>query len=370
MKTVLIAAGGTGGHIFPALAVANRLKEQGVDIFWVGSKRAMEQRLVQPHFDLTCLSIESLRGRSRWGWGLLPFRLLRSLFEAIRCVKRCKPDVVLTFGSFVSGPIGVASWLLSKPLVIHEQNAVSGMTNRWLAKISDRVLTAFSGSFPPAVQPFVIGNPVRQELLNLASPRQRWSERELPLRVLVLGGSQGSRAINNVILQWAERYALADEVTLWHQVGSVNYDEMKSAYSHLDVSVRVDAFIEDMIAAYTWADLVICRSGALTISEIMAVGIASVLVPFPHAVDDHQYKNAMFLVNAGAADVIRETDFTVENLNEVLQSYVNSDLSGDNSLLLSRAKLARCQAKPEATQHVIDIANQVVNEKNEKKAKC
>jgi UDP-N-acetylglucosamine--N-acetylmuramyl-(pentapeptide) pyrophosphoryl-undecaprenol N-acetylglucosamine transferase len=370
MKVVLIAAGGTGGHIFPALAVAEALKSQGVSVFWVGSSRALEQRLVQPHFDLTCLSVESLRGRSRWGLVKAPLRLLRALVESVKCIRRCKPDVVLTFGSFVSGPVGIASWLLSKPLVVHEQNAVAGMTNRILARFASKVLPAFIGSFPSAVQQYVVGNPVRAELLSFADPATRFQGRMLPLKILILGGSQGATALNDVVVQWCQRYALADEVCLWHQVGHAHEDVMSSAYAGLDINVRVDAFIEDMLEAYAWADVVVCRAGALTVSELMAVGIASLLVPFPYAVDDHQYKNAQFLVDGGAADVVRQEQFTAEFLQDIIQSYIElSDLESQ-PLLLRRAQRARLLAKPDATQHIIDMMQHVVVEKSEKKRKC
>ena len=369
MKKVLIAAGGTGGHIFPAMAVAKVLSQQGVSVYWVGSKRPLEQKIVQPCYDLTCLSIESLRGRGRLSRFAAPFRLLKALWESLRCLHRVKPDVVLTFGSFVSGPVGMASFLRSVPLVIHEQNAVAGMTNRWLAKIATRVLPAFRGVFPPKVQPVVIGNPVRAELLDLPPYEQRSEERDGPIRILVLGGSQGARALNQVVSAWVKQYALADEVTIRHQVGATHVADMHDSYVGVDVDVKVEAFIDDMTAAYAWADLVICRAGALTVSEIMSVGIASVLVPFPHAVDDHQYKNAMFLVSQSAGKVVREADLSVEYLQDIVGSYLTNARSSD-SLLLSQAKAARQLSQPEAADNIVAMLQQVCVKKSKRKARC
>jgi UDP-N-acetylglucosamine--N-acetylmuramyl-(pentapeptide) pyrophosphoryl-undecaprenol N-acetylglucosamine transferase len=341
MKTVLIAAGGTGGHIFPALAVARRLQSEGLSVHWVGSSRSLEQRLVKPYFNLTCMRIESVRGRGHFAWLSLPWRLFRAVVQALGIVRRVCPDVVVTFGSFVSAPVGLAAWVLKKPLVVHEQNAIAGMTNRYLARIATYVVEAFSGSFPPTIKTYVLGNPVRQELSAVLPPAERFLARQGPLRLLVLGGSQGARAINASVLAWVKQYALADEVMIWHQTGETEKREVASVYESQDVQARVDDFIDDMASAYVWADLVICRSGALTVSELMTVGLASILVPFPHAVDDHQYKNAQFLARADAAQVVRESDLSSSVLQQLISPYISNLRSPDYTpIVLQRAQKA------------------------------
>ena len=341
MKTILIASGGTGGHIFPALAVANRLQEEGVTIHWVGSSRPLEQRLVKPFFRLTCLKVESIRGRGRLAWLALPWRLCAAVVHAIKITRQVKPDLVLTFGSFVSGPVGFAAWLLRTPLVIHEQNAIPGMTNRYLSRIATHVLTAFPNSFVPSRKHTLVGNPVRQDLLQLPSPEVRFHGRSGPVRILVIGGSQGSRVLNNAVVQWATQYALADECAIWHQTGTAHYEGVQSGYHDLDLKVRVDEFITDMAEAYAWADVVVSRSGALTVTELMSVGVGSVLVPFSHAVDDHQFLNAQLLVSAGAADVIREQKLSAKTLHQALQPYLDlGDFQRRPEVILDRAQRA------------------------------
>jgi UDP-N-acetylglucosamine--N-acetylmuramyl-(pentapeptide) pyrophosphoryl-undecaprenol N-acetylglucosamine transferase len=354
MKTVLIAAGGTGGHIFPALAVAYQLQSKGIKIHWVGSSRHLETRLVKPHFSFTALTIESLRGRGLKSYALLPLRLTRAIGQALRVVKRCKADVVITFGSFVSGPVGLAAWLCRIPLVVHEQNAISGMTNRQLSKLAKKVLQAFPDTFTESDRVSTVGNPVRLELQQLARPELRFAQRALPLRILVLGGSQGAKAVNRVVSEWVQQYALADEVEIWHQAGLAHHENIKKDYELSDVKIKVDAFIDNMAAAYAWADLVICRAGALTVSEIMAVGVASIMIPFPFAVDDHQFKNAQILVNEEAAEVMRESALTAKALHQRISVYINqSELPVMDRAITKQAMVARELAHANSTELIV-----------------
>ncbi len=367
MKTVLIAAGGTGGHIFPALALAEQLRSNGVGVHWVGSSREIEQRVVEPHFPLSRLRVESLRGRGRVSLLWAPLKLIRAMWQSLKIVRAKRPDVVVTFGSFVSGPIGLASWLCRIPLVVHEQNALPGMTNRLLVKLAKQVLVAFPGAFSDKVGHSVVGNPVRQSLLNLPEPRTRFAERQMPLRVLILGGSQGARQLNQVVSQWVLTYALPEEVTVWHQVGLNHVDDMKCAYQSCDINVRVDGFIDDMDAAYAWADLVVCRSGALTVSELMAVGVASILVPFPYAVDDHQYLNAQILKQSQAAYVVREAEFTQTKLQSMVSEYLSHCGGGTSqSLCHQQAEAAYQLAQRDSTTLIVETLLSVTRRKRDR----
>ena len=350
LKKVLIAAGGTGGHIFPALVVAKQLAHSGIHIHWVGSSRDIEQRLIAPHYPLTCIKLESLRGR---GWKsklLLPWRLCRSVLSCCAVVIREKPDVVLTMGSFVSAPVGLAAWLLRRPLVVHEQNSIAGLTNQWLSTLSKKTLEAFPGSFKNVkkADPILVGNPVRSHFFQLLDPEIRLRNRTGPLKIFVFGGSQGAQSINQVVAKWLEQYAQSDQVQVKHQCGKAALLELQERYDRLEVEVDVAEFIDDMAAAYEWADLVVSRSGALSVAEIAAVGVASILVPFPYAVDDHQRYNAAFLSDSGAAIVVDEKQFTPQWLaNKVNDFLVNREA------LITMAVKAKGSSKEHATEQVI-----------------
>ncbi|WP_456449329.1 undecaprenyldiphospho-muramoylpentapeptide beta-N-acetylglucosaminyltransferase [Thiolapillus sp.] len=348
MARLMIMAGGTGGHVFPALAVAREMRERGWDVDWMGTPESFEARTVPPEgFPLHSISAYRLRGQGVGGLLLAPFRLLRAMGQAGKVLRRCRPQVVLGMGGFVTGPGGLMSRVLGIPLVIHEQNTIPGLTNRWLARIAARVLEAFPGSFPASAGAVETGNPVRADILAVAPPQQRLKGRTGPLRVLVIGGSLGALALNEEIPPALARVGLPLEVR--HQAGRGKAAMADALYAGLDLDARVSEFIDDMAQALAWADLVICRAGALTISELAAVGVASVLVPFPYAVDDHQTRNAQYLVQAGAAVLQPQASIETDALAQQL-----TGLLGDRNRLLEMAMAARSLGRPQATQQVAD----------------
>ena len=354
MKRVMIAAGGTGGHIFPALAVAEQLIAQGVVVHWVGSRRGLEERLVAPQFPITYLNVEALRGKRRW----LQLKRLAGLcwatLKMVRVIRRERPDVVLTMGGFVSAPVGMAAWLCRRCLVVHEQNARPGMVNRYLSRLASVVLQGYSSAFSPTKKVMTVGNPVRPALLNAALPAARYGQRKGLFRVLVLGGSQGAHAINTAVLDWVDYYALADEVEVWHQTGRSDCARLTREYDRMDVTVRVDAFIEDMVSAYTWADLVICRAGAMTVTEVTAVGVAALFVPLPSAADNHQFHNAASLVDNDAGQIIEESALTAARLAAVLDTFAS-----DRTQALRLAERSRELVKGQAVADIIKVMTEL-----------
>lgn len=353
----LIMAGGTGGHVFPALALARELHARSWQIVWLGTRRGLEARLVPAeHIPIEWLSVGGLRGKGVWVWVGAPLRLLRALAQSLAVIRRRRPDLVVGLGGFVAGPGGVAAWLMRTPLLIHEQNAVAGFTNRCLSHLARRVLVAFPGSFAPAVQVQVVGNPVRNEIVQLPAPAQRFSLRDGPIRVLVLGGSRGAARLNAIVpFAFARAAPLKFEVR--HQSGEGWLQGVQHNYAQAGVSARLHAFIDEMAEAYGWADLVICRAGALTISELAAAGVGSILVPFPAATDDHQTRNAGALVAAGAALTIADRQLSAQHLGEMLTGLCDS-----RARLLAMADRARQLARPRATQELaeacIELARQ------------
>lgn len=345
---VLIMAGGTGGHIMPALAVAAWLKEHSIPVVWLGTERGLEAKLVpQAGYPIEWISVAGLRSS---GWRRLlqaPFMLLRALWQAIAVLRRLRPCVVLGMGGFASGPGAVAARCLGLPLIIHEQNAIPGMTNRYLARMATRVLQSFPGTFPAKVQAETVGNPVRSSINALPAPEQRWQERSGAPRLLVLGGSLGAQVLNQTLPQALSLLPpeLCPEV--WHQTGSRTYEQALAAYQGNAINAQLVVFIDDMAAAYAWADLVLCRAGATTIAELAIAGVGSVVVPYPHAVDDHQTANARFLEQVGAARILPQTELTASTLSVLL-----AELLADRDHLLSMATAARNLAQPAATQQV------------------
>ncbi len=353
MSRILIMAGGTGGHVFPALAVADVMKQRDVDVFWMGTAKGIEAKLVpEAGYPLTKISVQGLRGNGLLGWLLAPFKLIKAVLEARKAIKEINPNVVLGLGGFASGPGGVAAWTLGKPVVIHEQNAIPGLTNRLLSSIAKRVLEGFSASFDTNKNAQWVGNPVRQSIVEIEAPEQRLQEKK-QINLLVLGGSLGARALNTVL---PSALALMNETQrpiVKHQCGIKHYDDCQQAYTQAGITADVTAFIDDMKAAYEWADLVVCRAGALTIAELTATGVGSILVPYPYAVDDHQTENAMTLVNAGAATIINEADLTASLLSEQLVT--------DYQRLISMAKAARTLAKPDSANIIADTCMEVAH---------
>ncbi len=348
---LLVMAGGTGGHVFPALAVAKALSDKGWQVRWLGTADRMEARLVPQHgFDIEFIDIKGVRGNGIIRKLAAPFKILRSIMQAKSFINDYEPNVILGMGGFASGPGGVAAKLSGIPLVLHEQNAIPGMTNKLLSKIANKVLCAFPDTFLPAVNAEVVGNPIRQELVELGQELV-FAEDEA-LKVLVVGGSLGAKVFNDVMPEVVAHLSLQHSVTVWHQVGKGNEAKVKALYQDKGqaASVNVAEFIDDMEAAYRWADVVVCRSGALTVSELAAVGRGSILVPYPHAVDDHQTKNASVLVEAGAAFLLPQTILNADNLAEKL------NLFAENRHVVSQmAHQARSVAVLDATQRVASI---------------
>lgn len=346
----MVMAGGTGGHVFPALAVAERLRELGAEPFWLGTRQGLEARVVPAAgFDVEWIAVHGLRGRGALGWLSAPLGLGRALAQAAAVLRRRRPAVALGLGGFASGPGGLAARLLRVPLVIHEQNAVPGMTNRWLARWASRVLEAFPGSFPASRHAEETGNPVRAPIAALPPPLRRLQGRLGPGRLLVLGGSLGAQVLNEVVPRALARLPAGSRPLVRHQAGRGKAQSTQTDYRAAGVDGEVTEFVEDMAEAYAWADLAVCRAGALTIAELAAAGVGAVLVPYPHAADDHQRANARFLSTAGAAELIIQSELTPECLGDRL-----SALLGDRGRLLAMAEAARAKARPRATDRVAD----------------
>ncbi|MES0873863.1 undecaprenyldiphospho-muramoylpentapeptide beta-N-acetylglucosaminyltransferase [Sinimarinibacterium thermocellulolyticum] len=342
---LMIMAGGTGGHVYPALAVAEYLRERGHQVVWMGAPDSFESRVVSARGIPMCLiRVSGLRGKGVMRLLQAPLLLLRAVLQALRAIRRERPDAVLGMGGFTAGPGGVAAWLLRRPLLIHEQNAAPGLTNRWLARLACIVMEAFPRTFVAARS---VGNPVRRGFAELPAPGQRLDHDGAP-RLLVIGGSQGARALNEQVPRALALLTPAERPDVRHQAGRT-LEVARRAYADCGVDASVEAFIEDMPAALGWADLVICRAGASTIAELAAAGVASVLVPYPHAVDDHQTRNAEYLRDAGAAALLPEREATPTQLAALLR-----ELLGDRLRLQRMGEAARRVAWPDATAHIAD----------------
>ncbi len=351
-KNILIMAGGTGGHIYPALAVADHLKENGFNLFWLGTDKGLETNVVPNHgYPLLKINVAGVRGKGLVRLLFTPIMLLIALIQALLIMIKVRPVAVLGMGGFASGPGGIAAWLMRIPLLVHEQNAIAGLTNKLLAPFAVSVMAAFPGAFKESKKMTITGNPVREDIVGLPEPEERHMNDDAKLiKVLVLGGSLGAKALNEVIPK--SLLALSNEykIEVKHQCGEKHYAVMSTAYNDSAINSEVTAFIDDMAAAYAWADIVVCRAGALTIAELAACGVGSILIPFPYAVDDHQTANASYLSTKDAAILIQETQFSVEKLKEVLLQLLNAP-----EQLLQMAKKARSLAKPEATELVASL---------------
>lgn len=348
VSPVLIMAGGTGGHVFPALAVADELRARGVPVIWLGTRAGIEARLVpQAGYPIEWLSIAGWRGKGVLDTLLAPARLILACYQALLILLRRKPCAVLGMGGFASGPGGLMAWLLRKPLLIHEQNAVAGLTNRLLAKVANEVMEAFPGAL--GKKAIYVGNPVRKDIIDLPSPELRLASHNAALRVLVVGGSLGAVRLNELVPEAVAKIEPAARPEVWHQTGLKNHQAAQALYKKFNVDARVDAFVDDMAAAYAWADVVICRAGAMTVFELAAAGVASILVPYPHAVDDHQTANAEYLAKVDAAIVRQQKDMDADWLRSTL-----TKLTQQRDRLLRMASSARCQAKPDAAKEVAE----------------
>lgn len=348
-RTILIMAGGTGGHVFPGLAVADYLKAIGWHVVWLGTSKGMEIKLVsQRGYATEVISFSGLRGKKLIAWALLPLQLIKAFLQSARIIQRVKPDVVLGMGGYPAFPGGMMASLLNKPLIIHEQNSLPGLTNRVLARIADKVLLGFPDAIQADKDKVVFsGNPVRYEIAEVEVPEKRLKGREGKLRILVVGGSLGAQALNTIVPQALSLLPEDRRPLVTHQTGANNLASVEKAYADLQVTGQPVTFIEDMAKQYADCDLVLCRAGALTIAELTAAGVASVLVPYPHAVDDHQTSNARFLSDHGAAILLPQTELTPRNLADLLL-----DLTREK--LLSMAVAARQLAKPGATRRVAE----------------
>ncbi len=343
---ILIMAGGTGGHVFPGLAVAKSLISQGCHVAWLGTKAGLESQILKnTDIPLYFITAAGLRRQNIFKRMIGSLQLLLALCQSLWILSRYKPCVVLGMGGFVAGPGGLAAWLLRYPLVIHEQNAIPGVTNRILSKLATRVLEGFENSFPKEVHAICTGNPVREDLLNIPDPKERFASRKGPMRILILGGSRGAQVLNErcplsmqIVAQTVPKENLPE---IWHQTGKQG--DTASLYQRQGIKAKVEPFIEDMVLAYTWADIVICRAGASTVSELAAIGLGAILVPFPFAVDDHQTHNGRFLERVGGARIIQQKDF----LPEKLAGFI-IELSAAPGNLLKMAAAAKTLARPKA----------------------
>ena len=345
----LIMAGGTGGHVFPALATAEALREKGHEVAWLGSSGGMEADLIGGRdIPLYLIEVSGLRGKGGLTRLAAPVKLVRALWQAFAVVRRFRPDCVLGMGGFAAGPGGLAAWLLRRPLVIHEQNAVAGMTNQWLSHLAEITLEAFPGAYGTKTVTRCTGNPVRQDLTGLPEPAERVG-RGQKLKLLVLGGSRGARAINEVVPEALASLGADQKPEVRHQCGRDHLESTRKAYADAGVPADVVPFIGDMAEAYGWADLVVCRAGALTLAELACVGVGSVLVPFPHAVDDHQTVNARYLSDAGAALLMPQSQLDAAGLAREIQR-----LGEDREALRTMAERARELAVPDATERVVN----------------
>ncbi len=352
VRPVLIMAGGTGGHVFPALAVADELRARGIPIVWLGTRAGIEARLVQQAgYQIEWLSITGLRGKNVATLLLAPFRLLLACAQAMRVMWQRKPSAVLGMGGFAAGPGGLMAWLMRRPLLIHEQNAVAGLTNRLLASLAINVLEAFPNTFKKTA--ITVGNPVRNDINQLTDPQTRIRQHTGALRVLVIGGSLGAVRLNQIVPEAISKLAPAARPEILHQTGLENLDTARVNYQNAGVEARIEAFIDDMAEAYGWADLVICRAGAMTVFELASAGVASILVPYPYAVDDHQTLNAKYLVEAGAAIVKQQNELSSEWLSETI-----ARLSQQRDTILNMAMAAHNMAKPNAANDVADYCMQ------------
>ena len=360
MPLVLMMAGGTGGHVYPALAVAGELLDRGYRVEWVGTSRGLEQRVVPAEgITLHHLLVRGVRGKNILHKLLGVLMLVLASLQALWLVARRSPRCVVGMGGYAAGPAAVAAWLLRKPVMIHEQNAVAGTTNRLLAPLASTVVAGFDGAFGDEVDCEVLGNPIRRELVEVGASRLYDYAGQRALRLLVLGGSLGALPINNAIPGAVRRLVQQNaSLEVWHQSGTAHVEAVRETYGELlDRDVRVAAFIEDMASAYAWADLVVCRAGALTVSELAVMGCPAILVPLPHAIDDHQTANARSLTDRGGAILLRQSDMNETSLVQALEGYLSQP-----HRLASMAAASRAAATPDAAARVSDRVEELIND--------
>jgi len=345
-------AGGTGGHVFPGLACAREFQRRGMTVSWLGTSAGIEAKLVpQAGIELFCIDIKGVRGKGVARLLFAPLMLMQAVWQAIVVVRKVKPDCVLGMGGFAAAPGGFAARILRKPLVIHEQNSVAGTTNRLLAPIAKRVMEAFPDTFARNPKVRWAGNPVREEITAVAAVAEH-----KPLHLLVLGGSLGAQVLNETVPAALATIASDERPLVRHQCGAQHAEKTTAAYRQHNVDADVQPFIADMAATYQWADVVVCRAGALTIAELTCAGRASILVPLPHAIDDHQTKNAQWLAQAGGAQILLQNQLTAESLAQHLLQFIRSPQQ-----IITMANAARTQSKPDATSIVADACQEVMD---------
>lgn len=354
--TLMVMAGGTGGHVYPAMAVADYLQAQGWQVVWLATQGGMENRLIADKpYQKAMITMQGVRGKGLLGWLMLPVKLFTAFKQSAVAIKAHQPDVVLGMGGFAAFPGGVMAKLFGKPLLIHEQNSIAGLTNKVLSRLADKVMAAFPSAFGDKA--LLVGNPVREDILHLEAPKQRYEARQGALRLLVVGGSLGAAALNEVLPKALSLISESERPEVIHQSGEKHLDALNKNYEQAGVKAETKAFIQDMASLYAWADLVVCRSGAMTVAELACVGVASVMVPFPYAVDDHQTYNAKYLSDQGAGKLIQQTAFTVPVVSELLSSMTRA-------VCQEMAEKAYALAKPDACKAVgnacISMAGKVV----------
>jgi UDP-N-acetylglucosamine--N-acetylmuramyl-(pentapeptide) pyrophosphoryl-undecaprenol N-acetylglucosamine transferase len=342
-------AGGTGGHIFPGLAVAEVMAARGWRVVWMGVQTGMEARIVPPNgYEMTFVDFQGVRGKSPLAFVFLPYRLLHAFWQAARAIRALRPDVVLGMGGYVSFPGGMMASALNRPLVIHEQNSIPGTTSRWLARLADCVAESFGSSFPAARRAIVTGNPIRAVFRGLPPPDQRFARRSGRLRLLVLGGSLGAQALNEALPQALALLPAARRPAVIHQTGAQHLHGVEASYAGVGVSARCVAFLDDVAGELAAADLVVCRAGATTLAELAAAGVGAILVPFPFAIDDHQTQNARSFADAGAAILLPQAQLMAQQLAQRIDAF-------DRNALLEMARKARTLAQPDAAERVADL---------------
>jgi UDP-N-acetylglucosamine--N-acetylmuramyl-(pentapeptide) pyrophosphoryl-undecaprenol N-acetylglucosamine transferase len=354
INRVLIMAGGTGGHIFPGLALARYLQEQGVEVHWLGTSKGLEAQIVPAaNIPLHLINIGGLRGKNTKALITAPYKIFTATMQARRIISALKPDAVVGMGGFASGPGGFASWLLGCPLIVHEQNAKAGLTNKLLARLAKRVLEGFPGAFAPSSKVITVGNPVRIEIERIPAPASALASSKC--KILVLGGSLGAQALNETVPQSLSLIPQNERPEVWHQAGDKHFANAKNNYESKEIAAKVVPFIQDMAAAYQWADIVICRAGALTVAELCVAGRGAIFVPFPHAVDDHQTANAHYMVDNHAALCLQQADLTPQLLADHLKIYLHFP-----EKRLAMAKQAYALRKTHVAERIFDILSSVV----------
>lgn len=349
LGSVMIMAGGTGGHVFPGLAVAEALRARDWNVVWLGTERGIEARVVPAHgIEIEWITIAGVRGRGVAAYLSAPFRIASAVAQALAALRRRRPAAVLGMGGFVAAPGGIAAWLTRRPLIIHEQNSVAGTTNRWLAPLAKKIFASFPDSFPAWARAEVVGNPVRDSIAPADAPRDRFGARRAERRRLfIIGGSQGARALNRALPLALAELPLEQRPEVWHQAGRLGVEETRAAYAAAKVEARVDAFVDDIASAFSWADLVVARAGASTLAELAAVGVGAILVPLPTAIDDHQTMNARHYTAGGAGLAIAEKDLDPRSFAQALAGCL-----GDPGRLIAMAESARREARLDAADRI------------------